>query len=67
MTWQRVLGIMLIGILASSGALLAGVSGTDIFVPSLARTHGAHGSQWYATVWIHNPGTQVTQVTVSYL
>ena len=45
----------------------AGIPGTDLWVPSLARTHGAHSSQWYATVWIHNPGTQTAQVSISYL
>jgi len=28
---------------------------------------GAHGSHWYATVWIHNPGTQAAFVRISYL
>ncbi len=46
---------------------LAGIPGTDLWEPSLARTPGAHGSQWYATVWIHNPGTEEAQVTVSFL
>jgi len=53
-------------VLAATAAW-AGVPGTDLWVPSLARTHGAHLSQWYATVWIHNPGTQTAQVTISYL
>jgi len=68
MSRHRILGtIVLIGGLAVAATLWAGIPGTDIYVPSLARTHGAHGSQWYATVWIHNPGTQAAQVTVSYL
>jgi len=67
MNRQRTLGIVLVVLLVVAGAAWAGVSGTDIYVPSLARTHGAHHSQWYATVWIHNPGTQAAQVTVSFL
>jgi hypothetical protein len=45
----------------------AAVPGTDLWVPSLARTHGANNSHWYATVWIHNPGAQGAQVSISYL
>jgi len=63
----RILTLILIGTVATTGAVIGGVPGTDIYVPSLARTHGAHGSQWYATVWIHNPGTLATEVTVSFL
>jgi len=56
-------------ILAATLATLAwaGMPGTDLWVPSLARTPGAHGSQWYASVWIHNPGTVSAQVQISYL
>ena len=45
----------------------AGVPGTDLWLPSVARTPGANGSQWYTTVWIHNPGTQTAQVSISLL
>ncbi|NOZ94316.1 MAG: hypothetical protein GXP47_06210, partial [Acidobacteria bacterium] len=54
-------------LLAFAGATWAGIPGTDLWVPSLARTPGANGSQWYATVWIHNPGTQAANVHISYL
>jgi len=62
----------IIGIVLAAGSLLAavasaGIPGTDLYVPSLARTHGAHGSHWYATVWIHNPGTRTAQVQIAYL
>ncbi len=56
-----------LGLLLVAGSSMAGISGTDLWVPSLARVYGAHGSQWYATVWIHNPGTQAAQVHISYL
>jgi len=67
MNRQGILGLLLIVIVAFGATLWAGVPGTDIYVPSLARTHGAHGSMWYATIWIHNPGTAEAQVRVSYL
>ncbi len=63
-TWIMVLSIVL---LYAAPAAHAAARGTDIWVPSLARAGGAHGSQWYATVWIHNPGTQTATVRVSYL
>jgi len=62
----------IIGMMLAAGSLLAvvtlgGIPGTDLYVPSLARVQGAHGSHWYATVWIHNPGTQAAQVQIAYL
>ncbi|NOZ78010.1 MAG: hypothetical protein GXP48_02275 [Acidobacteria bacterium] len=64
----RVLGVVVIVVVVFlvAGAW-AGIPGTDLWEPSLARTPGQNGSQWYATVWIHNPGTQAAQVTVSFL
>jgi len=58
---------VLAALVAVTGALEAGVPATDLFVPSVARAAGANGSQWYSTVWIHNPGTRPSQVTISYL
>jgi len=63
---KNVLVVGLVLVFLVTGSSLAGVPGTDLWVPSLARTPGAHGSQWYATVWIHNPGTQSAQVHISY-
>ncbi len=54
-------------LLLLAGSSIAGIPGTDLWVPSVARVEGANGSQWYATVWIHNPGTRVAQVGISYL
>ena len=63
---KKQLVILSITVAVTAGAW-AGVPGTDLWVPSLARTPGAHDSQWYATVWIHNPGTEIAQVSISYL
>jgi len=63
---RNMLAVALTLVFAVTGSSLAGVPGTDLWVPSLARTPGAHGSQWYATVWVHNPGTQSAQVHISY-
>ncbi len=65
-SWGSVVFLVMILLGLAAGAA-AGIPGTDLYVPSLARVQGAHGSQWYATVWIHNPGTRAAQVQVSYL
>ena len=59
--------IVICGLLGISPAT-AGVPGTDLYLVSTARSPGAHGSQWYTTVWIHNLSrTDQAQVTVAYL
>ncbi|HHQ48084.1 MAG TPA: hypothetical protein ENK19_04275, partial [Acidobacteria bacterium] len=63
---KRALIVVLGVVLLVTGSSWAGIAGTDLWVASLARTPGAHGSQWYATVWIHNPGRQAAQVQISY-
>ncbi|NOZ94762.1 MAG: hypothetical protein GXP47_08510, partial [Acidobacteria bacterium] len=64
--WHR--GLIVLTVVMGMALLAgAGIPGTDLYVPSLARVQGAHGSHWYATVWIHNPGTQAAQVQISYL
>ncbi|HHQ48257.1 MAG TPA: hypothetical protein ENK19_05170 [Acidobacteria bacterium] len=68
MKYSRVvmIGALMMAVIFAT-SLWAGVPGTDLWVPSLARVHGAHGSQWYAMVWIHNPGTVAAQVHIAYL
>jgi hypothetical protein len=34
---------------------LAGFSGSDVFVPMAGRQAGVFPSNWYTTLWIHNP------------
>ena len=46
--------------------VLASFSGTDVFIGSVGRGPGAGGSDWYTSVWIHNPGTAPANV-VAYL
>ncbi len=50
-----------------AGPLQASFSGTDVFLPSVARAPGLAGSQWYTTVWIHNPNTSAVDVTIRFL
>jgi len=67
MTCRARNSVLLLAVLAVVTAAGAGMPGTNLYVPSLARTKGAHGSHWYATVWIHNLGTQAAQVQIAYL
>ncbi|HPC84379.1 MAG TPA: hypothetical protein P5234_13680, partial [Thermoanaerobaculaceae bacterium] len=46
---------------------LAGFAGTDVFLPSVGRKPGVAPSQWYTTVWVHNPNAQVANVTFQLL
>jgi hypothetical protein len=46
---------------------LAGFAGTDVFLPMAGRNAGVHPSNWYTTVWIHNPGTEAATATVYFL
>jgi len=61
-----ILGLALILPLGPGSIAVAGIRGTDLWEPSLARTEGANGSQWFATVWIHNPGDEDTHVMISF-
>jgi hypothetical protein len=46
---------------------LAGFSGSDVFLPMVGRQAGAGTSNWYTTVWIHNPGTEVATARIYFL
>lgn len=41
--------------------------GTDVYLSSVGRGPGAHGSYWYTTAWIHNPGSEPVTVTIAFL
>ncbi|NOZ77615.1 MAG: hypothetical protein GXP48_00270, partial [Acidobacteria bacterium] len=38
-----------VGLIMLAAAARAAIPGTDLWAPSLARTPGQNGSQWYAT------------------
>ena len=54
-------------VLFVSSPLFAAFSGTDVFVGSVGRGPGAAGSDWYTSVWIHNPGAAPATVTAYLL
>ena len=45
----------------------AGFAGTDLFLPMAGRQAGVHPSNWYTTVWIHNPGAEAATARVFFL
>ena len=48
----------------AAAPLLAGFAGTDVFLPMVGRQAGVGTSNWYTTVWIHNPGNAAATATV---
>ncbi len=46
-------------------AALASFAGTDVVLPSVGRGSGQGGSQWYTTLWVHNPGDTAVDVQLS--
>jgi hypothetical protein len=42
-------------------------SGTDVFIASVGRGAGAAGSQWYTTIWAHNPNDTSANVQFFFL
>lgn len=53
--------------LAVTSAAWAGFTGTDVYLPSAGRGPGLQGSEWYTTVWIHNPSTSPANVQIFFL
>lgn len=51
----------------NSSVATASFTGSDVFLPSVGRGAGAAGSFWYTTAWIHNPGEDQANVTISLL
>ncbi len=59
--------IMVFVCLALAAPTLAGFPGTEVFLTSVGRGPGAVGSQWYTTVWFHNPGKELVSAQVEFL
>ena len=66
---QKSVRIVVLAVVALTAATLAlaGFAGTDVFLPSVGRKPGVAPSQWYTTVWVHNPNAQVANVTFQLL
>ncbi len=60
-TRRSVFALLVVGLLA--GPVLAGFSGTDVFLPSVGAKPGVPPAVWYTTVWVHNPNATPANVT----
>lgn len=58
-------GIVLLA--AVSPSLSAAVSGRDLVIPAVGRSEGAHGAQFFTTLWISNEGAASADVTLHLL
>ncbi len=56
-----------LSVLLTAAPLLAGFSGSDIFLPMVGRQAGVGTSDWYTTVWLHNPGPDVATARIYFL
>jgi len=54
-------------LLAIAVPVLAGFSGTDLFLPNVGRQAGVFPSNWYTTVWINNPGAAAATARIYLL
>jgi len=50
-----------------AGPALAGFAGSDLFLPNVGRQAGVFPSNWYTTVWIHNPGALAVTARIALL
>ena len=66
MLTRRLLFLALV-VVATSAPVLAGFSGTDVFLPMVGRQAGIYPSNWYTTIWIYNPGEEPATARVYLL
>ncbi|MCU0292789.1 MAG: hypothetical protein MUF10_12505 [Thermoanaerobaculaceae bacterium] len=65
-SWKTAAAFLALASLTAS-PILASFSGTDVFLPSVGRKPGSGGSQWYTTVWLHNPDLTAATASVYLL
>jgi hypothetical protein len=58
--------LVLAVVLALTGPAFAVFPGTDVYLPSVGRGPGAEESNWYTTVWLHNPSSVPVDVQVFF-
>jgi hypothetical protein len=59
--------VVMVTLTLCASAVLAGFSGTDLFLPMAGRQAGVHPSNWYTTVWVHNPGAEAATARIYFL
>ncbi len=66
--WRSVFTVVISVLIAISPSNAhASFLADDLYIPAVGRGAGAAGSNWYTTVWFHNPGADEAMVTVSLL
>jgi hypothetical protein len=53
--------------LVCAAPVMAGFAGTDLILPMAGRQAGVHPSNWYTTVWVHNPGAAAATARIYFL
>ncbi len=53
--------------LAVATPVVAGFASTDTYLASTGRGSGNQGSEWYTTVWVHNPNDSDATVRFTFL
>ena len=59
--------VSVVALLLGYRPALAGFAGTDLFLPNVGRQAGVFPSNWYTTVWIHNPGADAVTANLFFL
>ncbi len=59
--------LSLVVCLAVCPPVMAGFSATECYVASVGRGSGEQGSEWYTTMWVHNPNQTDATVRFSFL
>ncbi len=54
-------------VLTFAAPIMAAFPGTNVFLPSVGRGPGVAPSQWYTSVWVHNPNPSSVNVTFRLL
>jgi hypothetical protein len=68
-TLSRLAGLIATAFVAflAAGNAQAGFTGTDLFVPGVARTAGVGGSEFYSTLWITNVSGSQASIHIALL
>ncbi len=62
-TKRALLATLSLALIALAVPVLAGFSGTDVFLPSVASAPGVPPAVWYTSIWVHNPNATAANLT----
>ena len=65
---RRILAVLgALAALSAAAPVVAGFAGSDVFLPMAGRQAGVHPSNWFTTVWVHNPGGEPATARIYFL